>query len=554
METRKTAVTLICSYKDWCRKRKTITKILGIVILSYILGIACDPMFFDYPFPEVCIKQVYGTSMFACLLALCAVMGWAGGLFFMLSTSLFAAYKIAFLLYKYALSKDLVIAALNTNSKELGEVVAIGDVLMFVGILLVSWLCLIQARWLLQDVRAKWVWGLVAVCIFAVLWNIPNWIYKQTTIYGVTRPVYEVLASNTHKANIELYNKSIIHWQDAVTPNLQSPFVVLQYTVEVSKSMLKPSTLDEAASYESSTIFADKGLTVILVIGESIRADHCSVNGYSRPTTPRIEKNEGFTSLRQMHSYGASTFASLQGIFSGMTEDQHTPTKTSFLSILKKHDWKIGIYTENAVSFFRTKSIFIKLAGKYADQEDELYGNLSEIAAWLHERRAEENGSNKILVLENYTGHFPYNHEDKYHVFTPGHFNDVDCSREEREQRIINDYDNCVYAIDDFLATLAELFREENAVILFCSDHGEMLGERGKWFHGTMDDPETRAVASFLWFSPRYESMHKDLVDQLRACANKPLTQGQIYATILKLCGVKTTCPLPAGDFIESPQ
>lgn len=553
METKRSTASLIHAYKAWCRNRSIITKLLALATISYILGIVCDPMFFDYPFPEVLIKQTYGTAMFACFLTFCALTGWAGRIVFTLSAALFASYKIAFILYKYALSRDLVVAALNTNSKELGEVVAISDVLIFLSTLLVSWLCLIHARWLLQDVRAKWAWCLVAVFSFSALWKIPDWVYRCATLYGVVRPVYELLVSNTHKANIELYNKSIVHWQTAVTPNLQSPFFVLKYTAELSMSMLKPIELDEAARYESRATFPNKGLTVIFIIGESIRADHCSINGYAKPTTPRIEKTEGFTSLRRMHSYGASTHASLEGILSGLTDEQQEPTRSSFLSILKKHDWQVGIYTENAFSFFRSKSIFHELAGKYADNEEELYAPLSEIAARLHELRATENGANKILVLENYTGHFPYNHEDKYHVFTPGHFNDADCTGEERERRIINDYDNCVYAIDDFLATLAELYREDNAVILFCSDHGEMLGERGKWFHGTKDDPEARAVASFLWFSPRYEALHKELVEQLRACENKPLTQGQLYGTILKLCGVTTTCPLPAGDFIVPP-
>lgn len=553
MKTRITAASLYCADNDWCRKRTIITKLLGIALLSYILAAVCDPMFFDYSFPGICIKQAYGTSMFACFLVFCAVTGWAGAIVFTFSVCMFAAYKIAFILYKYAVSEDLVIAALNTNSKEMSEVVAISDVLVFVSILLVSWLCLIHARWLLQDVRAKWAWCLVGVFTFSALWCIPNWVFRRATLYGVTRPVYEVLVSNTHKASTELYNKHIIHWKTVVTPNLQSPFVVLNYMVEVSASALTPIDLDDAASYESSVTFPDKDLTVIFVIGESIRADHCSINGYDRPTTPRIEKNEGFTSMRRMRSYATNTFVCLEGILSGLTDEQREPIRTSFLSILKKHHWQVGIYTENTFSYFRTKTTLYELAGKYADEEAELHGPLCEIAAQIHDRRASENGANKILILENYTGHFPYNHEDKYHVFTPGHYNDVDCSGKEREQRIINDYDNCVYAIDDLLATLAELYREENAVILFCSDHGEMLGERGKWFRGAKDDPETRAVASFLWFSPRYEAMHKDLVEQLRACEDKPLSQGQIYATILKLCGVKTTCPLSAGDFIESP-
>ncbi len=63
-------------------------------------------------------------------------------------------------------------------------------------------------------------------------------------------------------------------------------------------------------------------------------------------------------------------------------------------------------------------------------------------------------------------------------------------------QRARHAYCGTVSYIDDNIGTLMEALREsgqaDNTVIIFCSDHGEMLGERGLWLKKTFFEPATR--------------------------------------------------------------
>ena len=63
-------------------------------------------------------------------------------------------------------------------------------------------------------------------------------------------------------------------------------------------------------------------------------------------------------------------------------------------------------------------------------------------------------------------------------------------------QRARHAYCGTVSYIDDSMGIVLDALREsgqaENTVIVFCSDHGEMLGERGSWLKKTFFEPATR--------------------------------------------------------------
>ena len=65
---------------------------------------------------------------------------------------------------------------------------------------------------------------------------------------------------------------------------------------------------------------------IILVVGESARADHFSLNGYQRPTNPRLVQDD-VISFRQMYSSGTSTSFSVPCMFSNFSRDQFSENK-----------------------------------------------------------------------------------------------------------------------------------------------------------------------------------------------------------------------------------
>lgn len=60
-----------------------------------------------------------------------------------------------------------------------------------------------------------------------------------------------------------------------------------------------------------------------------------------------------------------------------------------------------------------------------------------------------------------------------------------------------------IIATDAFLAEVYSLVKDRNAVILYISDHGEVLGEGGAYFHG-IDIPAIHNPACILIYTPAY--------------------------------------------------
>jgi lipid A ethanolaminephosphotransferase len=92
----------------------------------------------------------------------------------------------------------------------------------------------------------------------------------------------------------------------------------LKHNYGTGQAVLKPIGTD--ATIEPTD--ADREL-IILVVGEAVRADHLTLNGYPRQTTPLLLKEDIIT-LPEMYSCGTSTAVSVPCMFSIFTRDDYS--------------------------------------------------------------------------------------------------------------------------------------------------------------------------------------------------------------------------------------
>ncbi len=90
-------------------------------------------------------------------------------------------------------------------------------------------------------------------------------------------------------------------------------------------------------------------------------------------------------------------------------------------------------------------------------------------------------------------------------------------------EQIVNSYDNTIIATDKFLHALISRLRSRNAVMIYISDHGESLGEEGRYLHKT-DAPEMRKSACVIWYSDKFAENYPEKVEALKN--NKHLNLG----------------------------
>ena len=101
--------------------------------------------------------------------------------------------------------------------------------------------------------------------------------------------------------------------------------------------------LEERTNPDANLICSESdSLLVVLVLGESLRADHLSLNGYERKTTPNLEKRQHLISFPNIYSEYTHTARSIPHILT-RADSVHVErafTETSFVPLFKSCDFK----------------------------------------------------------------------------------------------------------------------------------------------------------------------------------------------------------------------
>ena len=283
---------------------------------------------------------------------------------------------------------------------------------------------------------------------------------------------------------------------------------------------------------------------VIMVVGEATRADHLSLNGYPRETTPLLKK-EKIINLPHVSSCGTSTAHSVPCMFSLYTRDNYSHKK--------------GISTENVLDVLRhthgieilwrdnnsdSKGVALRVPfedyttpkhNPLCDEECRDEGMLVGLDSYIKEREGRE-----ILILLHQKGNhgpaYSKRYTKRFAKFTPAcHTNQLEeCSTES----INNAYDNALLHTDYFLSEVIQLLKRHEktyrTTMIYMSDHGESLGEHGIYLHGMpyFMAPEAQThVGAFLWLGHN---------NQKEFDPNQHYSHDNLFHTLLGLFDVQT--------------
>ena len=284
-----------------------------------------------------------------------------------------------------------------------------------------------------------------------------------------------------------------------------------------------------------SRLVCDDDVVVVLVIGESYRADHASWNGYARETLPQLSAlRENIINFPWFKSFATSTVSSIYGILSDATCRNREAVHTSFLSVMQKHGFNNQLLLCRTTQWERNPQIAAVLDHKLTNLA--ICADTAELESEM--RAAVATGGRHVVLVEDGTGHAPYDHEPRFSKFG---------------MEGMDKFDNCLLQTDDVLYRLITQLQGKKAVLLYSSDHGQSFGEQGCYMHGgALGVIKQRHVFSFVWYSDAYAAAHPDKIATMRENANKPLSHDDIYLSILSLAGIE--CELPTsgcGDFTK---
>lgn len=299
---------------------------------------------------------------------------------------------------------------------------------------------------------------------------------------------------------------------------------------------------------------------LVLVVGETVRAQNWGLNGYARQTTPELAKIDGLINFSQVSACGTSTEVSLPCMFSAYGRRNYDAKEIrshqSLLHVLE-HAGVATLWRDNQSG---CKGVCDQLPiQRLADARDaELCDGkrcldeilIKDLFAQLSPSKADQ-----VVVLHQLGNHGPSYFErypSQFKRFTPTCDN-PELGRCER-QGIVNAYDNALLYTDHFLARTIDLLKSQSgydSALIYVSDHGESLGEKGLFLHGvpySIAPAEQTRVPMAMWFSPGLVQDAKLDTACLRREAAEPVSHDNLFPSILGLMQVSTREYQPAYD------
>lgn len=323
---------------------------------------------------------------------------------------------------------------------------------------------------------------------------------------------------------------------------MRMPFNIYYVTKEYLED--RKSVEAQRPSFAGKAKCDEDSLTIVFMIGESLRADHLSINGYGRLTTPNISKEKNVVSLPHIYSPYSLTHLSVPHLLtrSDVNHPDRAFTEKSFISLFKQagfHSvWIANQEKISTIAYFMNECDTVVYAN--AAKSMNLYD------AWLDadilpllNHALKKNYNDQLIIIHTVGSHWFYNthcteHFRKYHPTA-----DKRVISSNSVQEMINSYDNTILYSDWFWEKVIEKLRNRKALLFYISDHGESLGEDGYLTHG-VDRPEQHYPACFIWYSDKYAYSYPDKVKELKKNKNKKYYSYMVFPSILSAANIQT--------------
>jgi glucan phosphoethanolaminetransferase (alkaline phosphatase superfamily) len=308
-------------------------------------------------------------------------------------------------------------------------------------------------------------------------------------------------------------------------------------------------------------------LNIILIVDESIRSDHLSVNGYERETTPYLEALQAQGKLITWGDALAGdtlSFPSNHALLTGIypAGDPRTETAPTIFQYARVLGYQVCYYDAWGPAFW---------LGVPADLNDidlhrhnghfpgvPAYDLDNAIAQEIHALLLAESSPPKFVWVNKHSAHYGYHHcypADRA-IWKPewrdnDNLNNVDASRHDR---LVNSYDNALhYNLNGFFEVLLGPSQEllQNTVIVYTSDHAETLSDNGEnWGHGRGAPSERKVPVIMISEMPvtqvQYRSSHANLFATLLTLMDVPPSEW-VYPYEAPLLALGESAPAEVG-------
>ncbi|MCA9588011.1 MAG: sulfatase-like hydrolase/transferase [Myxococcales bacterium] len=287
---------------------------------------------------------------------------------------------------------------------------------------------------------------------------------------------------------------------------------------------------------------------VIMIVTESVRA-HSVCLEYSEdckwtPFSNGVHKDR--MALTQMRALDSTTAISLAVMWSGLrpTESREALHTAPLL-------WEYARAAGLDTAYWTSQNLLFGNSGKWLEGSPwTRHVSATQIEADATYETGADDGKLVDYVLGDIGGlkepyfavvhlsntHFPYKVNSAFMPFTP----QVEATGPGYENQILNRYQDSIYlqdrALGHLLTELKKRPEAERTVLVYLSDHGEQMREKGAVGHtGTLYDPEIRIP---FWVVAPKGTLTAAEEGAIRERAHVPTTMLDVFPTMMDLLGL----------------
>ncbi len=291
-------------------------------------------------------------------------------------------------------------------------------------------------------------------------------------------------------------------------------------------------------------------LKVVVILGESARADFMSAYGYQRNTTPVLDSlinAKEVIAYNDAVSSAPSTYLSGQRIFTFWdskpgknwydfpdltTTFKRANFKTKWISNQDYSDYSSieRVFTTSADTFISTAAFMNNLTESSID--DRLIPSvLSDTLSAL-----------SLTVIHLMGSHQTYNYRypKAFDFFKAKDMKEC-LTDDAKSQKAA--YLNSLRYTDHLLEKMIKHYSSQRALVFYFSDHGEMVDEpeeRGFFGHGARLNAPSLDIPFFVYASPQLRKEHPELWECIKKAQFRPISTAWFTNSLTSLLGIHT--------------
>ncbi|MDO7194273.1 phosphoethanolamine--lipid A transferase [Acinetobacter nosocomialis] len=306
---------------------------------------------------------------------------------------------------------------------------------------------------------------------------------------------------------------------------------------------------------------------MVLVVGETARAESFSLNGYVKNTNPELSKQD-ILNFSQVSSCGTATAVSVPCMFSGMPrtdyDEQLASHREGLLDIAKRAGYQVTWIDNNsgckgACDRVEHYQIPEDLKQKWCKDGECLDGILIDSLKQYLASIPKDDKRPRLVVLHQMGSHGPAYYKrapEGYQPFKPTC--DTNAIQGCSPAELLNSYDNTIVYTDHVLSQMINTLKEVSNYqtgLWYLSDHGESTGEHGMYLHGSpysIAPSQQTHIPMIMWFSDGWKQHNLAQVNCLNQQTKQKLSQDNLFPSLLSLLDVQTQVINPQLDMLHS--